>query len=348
MEEKNADFEAYLATYDYAFPPELIATAPAHPRDSARLQVYNRKQASVTWASFAELADFLAPGTVLVLNDTKVIPARIQAVRSTGGMVSLLYLSHTSEGLLCMANRKLQVGEFLCVNGNDGCTVLRMEGRFWRLKPHFARRTVLQALSHYGSMPLPPYIKDSPLSRSQANREYQTVFAKKQGSVAAPTASLHFTKRLLQKLQHRGIQIVHVTLHVHLGTFSPLTAEQWQSGHLHTEWYSVSAQAAANIRAAKAEGKPIVAVGTTVVRTLESAAQNGQLEAGERQTDLFIRDNYRHRVVDGLITNYHVPKSSLMMLVSTFVGRPTLLELYDQAIAQRCRLFSFGDGMLIL
>lgn len=342
------DFEHELQRFDYSFAPEQVAKTPARPRDSARLQVIRRGSGTTAWSTFRKLADYLPSGSLLVLNDTRVIPARLIAERVTGGRVALLYLSHDRDGMLCMADRRLQPGEFLRVRGSHGCTVIAAEGRFWRLKPVFGTLSLMRALERYGQMPLPPYIKQSPLTEKQVKRDYQTVFARARGSVAAPTASLHFTDRLLRDLRHGGIQIARVTLHVHLGTFAPLTAEQWQQGILHREWYRVPPETVRRVEATRAAGRPVIAVGTTVMRTLESAALSGRLQSGEGETQLFIREGFPFRVVDGLITNYHVPKSSLLMLVGAFAGYDSMRQAYQQAVQQRCRLFSFGDGMLIL
>jgi S-adenosylmethionine:tRNA ribosyltransferase-isomerase len=200
-----------------------------------------------------------------------------------------------------------------------------------------------------GTAPLPPYIKHTPLTREQLLTEYQSVFAKDPGSIAAPTASLHFTPELLASLQDRGIALAYTTLHVHLGTFAPLTEEQWQTGRLHQEEYHIDPQTIAVLEQAKRDGRPIIAVGTTVVRTLESATDDaGVITRSEADTSLFIREGYTFRMVSGLITNFHVPRSSLLMLVAALTGRETLLSLYKEAIEKRFRLFSFGDAMLIL
>ncbi len=342
-------FENLLQRYDYAFPPGLIAQAPASPRDSARLLVHRRKTGETEEAVFRDIGRFLPPRSVLVLNETKVIPARLQLTRSTGGRIAALWLGTANGRIQVLANRRLRPGEFLRLQGDTGFTVDGPDGRGWLLTPSFPIARLHRLLDRHGDMPLPPYIKQSPLTRAELRREYQTVFAKEAGSVAAPTASLHFTRGLLAKLQKSGIRIVRVTLHVHLGTFAPLTEEQWKTGVLHSEEYRIPPVSARVLAAARAAGDPIIAVGTTVVRTLESASdEQGRIVRPSGNTNLFIQEGYRFRLVNGLITNFHVPKSSLLMLVSAFAGRDTVLELYQRAIAAKFRFFSFGDAMLIL
>ncbi len=343
-------FEDILRYYDFSVPQAQIATSPASPRDSARLLVFDRQTGKTDWAVFRDVAKFLPPKTVLVLNETKVIPAKMLLTRTTGGIVSALAIGSDpiTNVVRVMANRKLKTGEFLSLNGKTGFTVVGDDDRFWLLRPTFPVADLQKQLDRHGTMPLPPYIKDSPLSKSALKREYQTVFAKEAGSIAAPTASLHFTRKLLKDIEESGVRIVRLTLHVHLGTFAPLTEEHWKTGILHTESYAISPDAVRVLENAKSAGDTIVAVGTTVVRTLESAADEyGKIVRPEGQTSLFIREGYRFRMVDSLITNFHVPKSSLLMLVSAFAGRENILDLYRQAVEKQFRFFSFGDAMLI-
>lgn len=340
-------FEAILAQYDYTLPPELIAQEPASPRDSAGLVVYDRKTGSTDWSTFANIGGYLTQGSVLVLNETKVIPAKLELVRATGGRVSALAVGTTAAGVRVMANRKLTTGETLRLGAQASFTVTGSDDRYWMLQPSFPLAELDHVLEAAGSMPLPPYIKHTPLSPAQQRSEYQSVFARNPGSIAAPTASLHFTDTLLEALRTQGIRIAFVTLHVHLGTFAPLTEDQWKSGKLHVEYFSITPETATLLNEAKAAGNPIVAVGTTSVRTLESAATNGRIVLHEGTTDLFIREGYAFSMVDALITNFHVPRSSLLMLVSAFAGRDATMKLYQQAIAKRMRFFSFGDAMLI-
>ncbi len=344
------DFQEALSAYDYQFPNALIALAPAHPRDSARLLVLDRASGEMQFSTFHDIAKFLPEKSVLVLNETKVIPARLHLTRTTGGKVSVLSLGVTAHGFLrVLSPKKLREGEFLQLHGKEGFVVKNVDQKEWLLEANFPISKFQKEMEKFGTMPLPPYIKHTPLTEQEIKREYQSVFAKDPGSIAAPTASLHFTKKLLTDLEKQGHTIIRVTLHVHLGTFSPLTEEQWKSGKLHTEEYHITPRAVRSLEKAKSAGRTIIAVGTTVARTLESAMDSrGHITTPSGATNLFIREGYRWKMVSGLITNFHVPKSSLLMLVSTFAGRERVLEAYKQAIAKDFRLFSFGDGMLIL
>ena len=347
--------------FDYKFPPELIARAPAAPRDAARLLIYDRQTGRITWDSFRNLAEHLPPRSVVVLNETKVIPARLTLLNASGGKVKILYLGKTSaersvkaserqaKTIRVLANRRLSIGSLLTLPAAGvHFTVRKAAGKTYLLEPSFPLAKLSQVLRKFGETPLPPYIKHSPLAERKLRVEYQTIFAKRQGSVAAPTASLHFTQRLLRAIKRAGRDTVFVTLHVNLGTFAPVTAENLKSGKLHAEYYEISPSAAKLLSRAKNEGRPIVAVGTTGVRALESAAdENGRLVRRSGETRLFIRPRYKFKFVDLLITNFHVPRSSLLMLVSAFVPWPKLKALYRAAIRRKFRLFSFGDGMLI-
>lgn len=341
--------ESLLAKYDFKFPEELIAQEPSVPRDSARLMVYDRKSDRVSVSRFASLAGFLPKNAVLVFNKTKVLPARLIVKKPTGGRVKIIYLESEKGLIKVMANRKLDIGSALRLTPKIFFTVIRQEEKFYFLKPSFPMLRIFSVLEKYGITPIPPYIKHSPLTEKDLRKKYQTVFAGDRGSVAAPTASLHFTKKLLTDLKKSGIAARFVTLHVNLGTFAPLTEEHLKSGRLHSEYYEISRTDADFLNRAKKLGRPIIAVGTTAVRALESAASGaGKISAKSGQTDIFIREGYKPKFVDGLITNFHVPKSSLLMLVASFIGRKKLFELYEEAIARRFKLFSFGDGMLIL
>ena len=337
--------EALLRDYAYDLPPELIALTPAHPRDAARLLVYSRADGSIRESTFASLADFLPEGTLLVFNDTKVIPARIYAQKATGGTMELLLtdVSFPTNRAAAIGNAKLEVGDILTAHGR--AIHVEETAPSYRIATDDLRALIEES----GRIPIPPYLKKTPLSETELREEYQTIFAKIDGSIAAPTASLHFTPELMQKLAARGIEIREVTLHVNLGTFAPLTDESIASGLLHEEIYEISAATADAVNAAKSAGRPVIAVGTTVARTLESAAdESGRLLPGRAPTRLFIREGFRFKILDGLITNFHVPESSLLMLVAALIGREKLFELYEHAITQQYRFFSFGDGMLLL
>lgn len=334
--------------YDYAYPQSAIAQVPAKPRDAARLLVYGCAQNSIEYDSFKNIRHHLPANTVLVLNRTKVLPARFVGYRMTGGKVEFLFLQKEEKTFDVLANRNLRVGESVQVFGGHSLSIVKKLQKGYRVRPEFAVAELFGYLLKEGQTPIPPYIKHSPLTEKKLRREYQTVFAENIGSVAAPTASLHFTTGLLRSLQRRGVVLEYVTLHVGLGTFAPLTETQLQTGRLHKETYAIDADVAKRLNAYRKEGRVIVAVGTTVVRTLESAANaKGELIKLSGSADLFIRPPYKFRFVQALITNFHVPKSSLMMLVAALVGRERLLELYALAIKKKFRLFSFGDGMLI-
>ena len=342
-----ANFQKILASFDYQFPQELIAQTPAHPRDQARLLIYDRATKRVEHEQFKNLWKYLTPKSVLVLNQTKVIPARLMVSKPSGGKARLLYIKHNSKTISVLSDRKLEVDSDLSL-GKLKFRVLKKSTQGYDLKPSFPISRIYSVLQQHGTAPLPPYIKHAQLTGQKLLKEYNTVFAKRLGSVAAPTASLHFTPALLKKIQAQGVSIKYVTLHVNLGTFASLTEEQIKSGTLHSEWYEIKPSTAAFLNTAKQKNQPIVAVGTTVVRTLESASNSkGKLTKLSGETNLFITERSKLKFVDELITNFHVPKTSLLMLVSAFVGRQQLLALYKLAIKLKYRLFSFGDGMFI-
>ena len=364
----NKQFEKLIKLYDYSVPNDLIAKKPVIPRDSAKLLVFKRKSKEAVFDKFVNLGKYLPPKAVLVLNDTKVLPARLVVhkeiikhgkMQMGGGLARILYIGQPSfakatagkEGkfLEFLSDRNLDIGSKISVNSKIFFIVERKVGGHYFLKPSFAITKTFEVLEKYGITPVPPYIKNIPLSEKQLRKEYQTVFAEHKGSVAAPTASLHFTKDLLARLKRSGIQIVFTTLHVNLGTFSPLTEELFKRSKLHAEYFEINKKSADILNEAKKENRSIVAVGTTVVRTLESASdKSGKIKKLSGNTDIFIKEGYKFKFVDGLITNFHVPKSSLLMLVSAFAGRKKILELYRKAINKKFRFFSFGDGMLIL
>ncbi len=340
------DAQKIFEQYNYPFPQNLIAQKPAHPRDSARLLFYSRKSGKVVFDTFKNIGTYLPPGSVLIFNETKVIPARIELRKETGGRAQILFLAQENGLVKVMADRKLNLASRLYKNKKAVFVVDAQEKQFYFLKPLFPARHIFRFFEHYGVAPLPPYIKHSPLSAARLRREYQTVFAKYRGSVAAPTASLHFTKSLIAKLKRQGFQIKFLTLHVNLGTFAPLTKEQLERGALHQEYYEIPQTTIRAIRLAQKLKKPIIAIGTTSARALESAFGSHPIRT-QGMTDLFIREGYHWNIVTGLVTNFHVPQSSLLMLVAAFTGQHTAMKLYKNAIQRRFRLFSFGDGMLI-
>lgn len=324
----------------------MIGLTPATPRDSAKLLVYDRSKDAVSYSTFTHLADFIPASALLVFNDTKVIPARLYAKKPTGGIVEILCTEIDAKQNRCraLANKRLTVGDVLTI-GRTRITVLNAEGSDYLLG---FDASIMGVIGRHGTTPIPPYLKHTPLSEKKLRTRYQTLFAKSEGSIAAPTASLHFTKRLFAKLARKDIDSVHVTLHVNLGTFAPLTEKAVEESRLHSERFSISKEAAQKITAAKKAGRPVIAVGTTAARTLESAAQSGALVAQSGETRLFIREGYPFRMVDGLITNFHVPRSSLLMLVAALTGREKLFDLYRDAAEHGFHFLSFGDGMLVL
>ena len=338
----NPDWDP--AAYDYAFPESLVAHEPASPRDAARLLAYQRETGEIEHATFAELPRFVEPGSLLVMNDTRVVPARFLARKETGGMVRILFIRERDGLVEALADRPLPIGSHVMAGDGSRIDVVGKEGSTYLLRPEFPDFPAF--LEAHGSMPLPPYIRTS-LSEKETSEQYQTVFAKNDGSAAAPTASLHFTEELLELLRANGVEVAYVTLHVGLGTFAPLTDEAVERGSLHHELYEIPEETARAIGQAKADGRKVIALGTTVARALESAARDG-FAPGARETDLFIRPGYAFQVVNQLITNFHVPRSSLMQLVASLTGREELLRIYGEAIERQYRLFSFGDGMIVL
>lgn len=342
-----ANFQKTLAKFDYHFPLELIAQAPTHPRDQARLLIYDRNTKTIEHDQFKNLWQYLPPNAILVLNQTKVLPARLEVTKPTGGKARLLYIKHDAKTIWVLSSRKLELGTQLKFHQHK-LLVQKQNGQFYILKPSFSTKKIYSILQQHGITPLPPYIKHPKLKGAKLLKEYNTVFAKTLGSVAAPTASLHFTPALLKKIQSQGVTIKYVTLHVNLGTFATLTEKQLKTGKLHKEWYEITPSTANFLNSTKQKHRPIVAVGTTVVRTLESAVNSqGKLTRLSSETSLFLTETSKLKFVDQLITNFHVPKSSLLMLVSAFVGRKQLLALYKLAIKLKYHLFSFGDGMFI-
>ncbi len=348
------NFDKYLNKYNYELPKKLVAQKPASPRDSAKLLIYNRKTGKVKIDEFLNLEKYLPKNSVLVFNKTKVIPARLELKKAVlesgqgGGKVKILYIKIVDSLIKAMSDRKLNIGSKLELNKKVFFRVVSQNEKFYYLKPSFSLNKVYEVLDKYGEMPIPPYIKHSPLTQKEIKEKYQTVFAKKVGSVAAPTASLHFTKRLIGKLKKSGIKTEFIILHVNLGTFATLNRENLLNKKLHKEYFEIDKKTAKLLNKLKKEKKNIIAVGTTVARTLESASNSrGELVNLSGMTDLFIQEGYKFKFTGGLITNFHVPKSSLLMLVSSFISREEVLKLYKIAKENNFKFFSFGDGMLI-
>lgn len=335
-----------VTDFDYELPQELIAQHPMEPRDHSRLLVVDKHTGKLEHKHFYDLVDYLHAGDVLVFNDTRVIPARLHGTKDTGAHVEVFLLTRknaTDWEVLVRPGKKLQVGAKINFSDELSCEVIEhtdFGGRVVRFKYDGIFEEILDRL---GETPLPPYIT-APLEDKE---RYQTVYNRERGSAAAPTAGLHFTKELLQKIKDKGCEEVFVTLHVGLGTFRPVSEAKIEDHKMHKEFYTVSQEAADAINKAKAEGRRIIAVGTTAVRTLEAAGADGTLKAGGNWTNIFIYPGYKFRFVDDLVTNFHLPQSTLLMLVSTLSTREIMLQTYKTAVEEKYRFFSFGDAMFI-
>ena len=336
-----------LTDFSYELPKELIAQHPAEPRDHARLMLYDRKTGAVEHKHFYDLVDELRAGDVLVFNDSKVIPARLYGKRvPTGGKVEVLLLTPVGEDrweVLVKPGKKALPGTTIEFPGGLQAEVLDRTDFGGRVV-HFTYDGVFDdIIDKIGEMPLPPYIHE----KMEDPNEYQTVYARERGSAAAPTAGLHFTDELLQKIRDKGVEEVCVTLHVGLGTFRPVEEENIEDHQMHSEFYSITPEAADAINRAKAEGRRIIAVGTTSIRTLESAGTTGKLKAGSGWTNIFIYPGFPFHIVDALVTNFHLPESTLLMLISALSTREQILHAYEIAVKEKYRFFSFGDAMFI-
>ncbi len=335
--------------FDYILPENLIAQSPVYPRDSSRLLVYNREKDLVEHKHFYDIIDYLREGDVLVRNNTKVLPARTFAYTEHGAKVEILLLKRFDLNeweVLVKPGKKARVGAKLTISNELSLQVLSIIEESGSRRVRFEYSGVFEdIISRVGEMPLPPYITEK--LKDQAR--YQTVYAKVDGSAAAPTAGLHFTDELIEKIKAKGVEIVDVLLHVGLGTFRPVKTDDILSHHMHSEYYEISEESAERINKAKREGRRIIAVGTTSVRTLESASdEKGFVKPIKENTEIFIYPPYKFKCVDSLITNFHLPKSTLLMLVSALSTREKMLEIYNTAVSENYRFFSFGDACLIL
>ena len=337
-----------LSDFDYALPSSLIAQTPMEPRDHSRLMSLNRADGGMRHHRFYELPKMLRPGDVMVFNDSRVMPARLRGRRGTGGAIELLLLSRISPGVwraIGRPGRLLRPGATFEVSGRGGSMrgeVLEIESEGGRI----VRLDGEERLRDVGEVPLPPYIIET-LADSE---RYQTVYAREEGSAAAPTAGLHFTDELLERVRDMGVQTVFVTLHVGWGTFRPVKDEDITEHKMHAEYYELSREGADAILGAKAEGRRVISVGTTAVRLLEHAASlsaGGLPNAGSGWADIFITPGYRFKVVDALITNFHLPRSTLLMLVSALADRDLIMRAYAEAVEREYRFYSFGDAMFI-
>ncbi len=337
-----------LSDFMYDLPEERIAQTPVEPRDHSRLMVLHRDTDQIEHRHFYDVIDYLNPGDVLVINETRVIPARLFGERAGGGACEVLLLRQLGPKrweTLVKPGKKLKPGaEITFGGGRLRARIAETTDVGGRIVDFDCDGTFEAALDELGEMPLPPYIHE----RLEDRERYQTVYAKQEGSAAAPTAGLHFTPELLDRIRERGVDVVPVLLHVGLGTFRPVKTENVEEHEMHSEYFEVTAEAAARINAARERGGRVVAVGTTSVRTLESAAENGVLLPRRGETSIFIKPGYRFQMVDALITNFHLPGSTLVMLVSALYDREKILAAYGEAVRDGYRFFSFGDAMLIL
>ncbi|WP_053957010.1 tRNA preQ1(34) S-adenosylmethionine ribosyltransferase-isomerase QueA [Inediibacterium massiliense] len=341
-----------MRTSDFNFdlPEELIAQTPLKNRDESKLMILDKKNQQINHKVFKDVIDYLNPGDCLVLNDTRVLPARLFGIKEkTGAKIEFLLLKRTDKDLwetLVKPGKKARVGD--TVSFGDGILkahIVDMGEEGSRIIKFEYEGIFEQILDQLGTMPLPPYITET---LKDQNR-YQTVYAKHEGSAAAPTAGLHFTPDLLEKIKQKGVNVAYITLHVGLGTFRPVKVDDVLNHKMHSEFYMVSKETEKLINDTKANGKKVIAVGTTSTRTLESIAkEKGKIQAGNGWTDIFIYPGYEFKMIDGLITNFHLPESTLIMLVSAFCGREFTLKAYEEAIKNRYRFFSFGDAMLII
>lgn len=336
-----------ITQFDYPLPDALIAQYPAPARTDSRLLSLNGATGAFRELRFSDLLELLAPGDLLVLNDTRVLKARLLARKATGGRVELLIERILEAGralALLRSNKPVRLGTVLQFGDATQATVAARQGDLYQLQ-FSCPQAVSGLLGRLGSMPLPPYIRRP--AEPVDNERYQTVYARREGAVAAPTAGLHFDERLLRQLRERGIQQVAVTLHVGAGTFQPVRAEQVESHRLHGEYMEVSQAVCREIAAARARGGRVVAVGTTSVRALETAVRSGALRPFRGDTHLFIYPGFRFRCVDAMVTNFHLPCSTLLMLVCAFAGREQVLAAYRHAVRQRFRFYSYGDAMFV-
>ena len=338
------------ADFDFDLPEELIAQTPLEKRDASRLLVVDKETGAFSDQHFDQIIDQLQPGDALVMNNTRVLPARLYGIKpETGGHVELLLLKNIQGDdweVLAKPAKRLRVGAQISFgDGRLTATVVEELDHGGRIVRFGYEGIFLEVLESLGEMPLPPYIHEKLADRER----YQTVYAKENGSAAAPTAGLHFTEELLEQISAKGVKLVYLTLHVGLGTFRPVSVDSLDDHEMHSEFYSLSEEAAQTLRQVKANGGRVIAVGTTSIRTLETIGSKfqGQIQADSGWTNIFIKPGYDWKVVDAFSTNFHLPKSTLVMLVSAFAGRSLTLEAYEHAIAERYRFFSFGDAMFI-
>jgi S-adenosylmethionine:tRNA ribosyltransferase-isomerase len=348
--------ESFLDQYSYDLPENLIASEPRNPRDSSRLFGYDSETGNIQHAFFRDIADIIPSNSLLILNETKVIPARLILTKESGGKVELLFYVNNwnfkDRTLLGISDRKIAVNQKLFLGNDHVCTIIGQDEQIFSFELAVTPEKFLKTLEDEGIMPVPKYIKNSKLTSKETREKYQTVFAKHPGSVAAPTASLHFTPEVFKKLAEKGVRIAYLTLHVGAGTFAPLTSKELSSGKLHTEIMQIPANTLKLVKQAKEQKNMVIPVGTTALRALESIDINkAEFMDDVTETNIFIRKPYSFKVADGLITNFHVPKSSLMCLVDAFLNfkksPKSLVDLYKIAIKEKYRFYSFGDSMFL-
>lgn len=340
-----------ISNYDYVFPKELIAQTPLKDRASSRLMVLDRDSGGITHETFSNILDYIYPGDCLVLNNTKVIPANLEGrAKNSGAKISILVLDKTSGNrwdVLMKNSRRVAEGDSVIFDEGIELIVVQKKGKVVEVEFNYSPAELVQKLWQAGTMPLPPYIKENIYDRSHRD-SYQTVYAQKEGAVAAPTAGLHFTREILDKLEKKGIKKAFVTLHVGIGTFEYITAYDIRDHKMHSENYEISVADADKINSTKASGGRIITVGTTSMRTLEAAADSkGRVSPQRKSTDIYIYPGYKFKICDAMITNFHLPKTSLLALVSSFAGLDNIKNAYTEAIKNKYRLFSYGDAMFI-
>lgn len=337
-----------IKLFDYKLPKSLIAQKQIKPRDHSRLLILDRVKNKIVHKHFYDLSDYLTDNDVLVVNETKVFPARLYGNKKTGGKVEILLtekIDNKNYLALC-GGRNLQIGDSIYFPKKLEAKIIKnIDGKTKEIKFNKLGKNLDKIIQSIGHTPLPPYIKTR--DSSKIKKDYQTVYAETTGSAAAPTAGLHFTNKILKKLGRKGVKIFKVTLHVGLGTFAPVEVEDIKKHRIHHEWAEIDSKTAVALNKLKQQNKNIIAVGTTSARTLEAFTKNKKLQSGEKWVNIYIYPGYRWRFVDDLITNFHLPKSSLLFMVSALAGREAILKTYKKAIAKRYRFFSFGDAMLV-
>ena len=347
MNKNNVDL-LNTKSYFYDLPEELIAQTPAEPRDSSRLLVYHKENNTIEHKIFKDIVDYFKCGDVLVLNNTKVLPARLYGQKETGASIEVLLLKRINiDTWECLAKpgKRLKTGTIINFNDELKGEIIDDTGFGGKIIKFIYNGVFEEIIDKIGLMPLPPYIKNQYKDKNR----YQTVYNKISGSSAAPTAGLHFTNELLETLKQKGVEIIEVLLHVGLGTFRPVSEENILNHEMHSEYIEITQENADKINKAKSEGRRIIAVGTTSVRVLESSCdENGKLVATKKDTNIFIYPGYKFKIIDGLITNFHLPESTLIMLVSAFCGYDETMKFYNEAVKEKYRFFSFGDATLLI